>query len=156
MDRNQNPNLEILMLAVDQLGELADEMGFLGGCATGLLITDKAAPPIRVTKDVDAIVQVYSRGEYYRLAEKLRDKGFNEDTSDGAPLCRWAAEGVTLDVMPTNKKLWGSVIAGMSQLFRLHKVSNCPMEKRSNWSHRSISSLQSWKLFMDGVKATIC
>ncbi len=58
MARQQNPNLEILMLALDRLGELADEMVFVGGCATGLLITDAAAPPIRVTRDVDAIVQV--------------------------------------------------------------------------------------------------
>ncbi|TDY02868.1 hypothetical protein [Thiohalophilus thiocyanatoxydans] len=58
MAREKNPNLEILMLAVDKLGELAEEMVFLGGCATGLLITDPAAPPIRVTRDVDAIVQL--------------------------------------------------------------------------------------------------
>lgn len=56
----ENPNLEILMLAIEQLGELADDMVFLGGCATGLLITDSAAPPIRVTKDVDAIIHVKS------------------------------------------------------------------------------------------------
>ena len=56
MVRAQNPNLEILMLAVDQLGELAEEMVFLGGCATGLLLTDIASPPIRVTRDVVAIV----------------------------------------------------------------------------------------------------
>jgi hypothetical protein len=65
MTRVQNPNLEILALAVNQLGELADDMVFLGGCATGLLISDPAAPPIRVTRDVDAIVQVLSRAEYY-------------------------------------------------------------------------------------------
>lgn len=58
MTREQNPNIEILMFAVERLDELADEMVFLGGCATGLLITDDAAPPIRVTRDVDAIVQV--------------------------------------------------------------------------------------------------
>jgi len=44
MADNQNPNYEVLLLAVDQLGILADEMVFLGGCATGLLITDSAAP----------------------------------------------------------------------------------------------------------------
>ena len=103
----QNPNLEILMMAVDQLGDLSDKMVFLGGCATGLLITDNAAPPIRITKDVDAIVQVYSRGEYYRLSEKLKKKGFSEDTSDGAPLCRWIAKGVVLDVMPTDENILG-------------------------------------------------
>lgn len=68
MARTQNPNLDILTLAVDQLGTLTDDMVFLGGCATGLLITDPAAPPIRVTRDVDAIVQIYSQAEYYGLA----------------------------------------------------------------------------------------
>jgi hypothetical protein len=107
MKRERNPNIDILELAVDQLGELADEMVFLGGCATGLLITDKAAPPIRVTQDVDAIVQVVSRAEYYQFAEKLRDKGFSEDTSDGAPICRWVANKVILDVMPSDVDILG-------------------------------------------------
>lgn len=107
MTRVQNPNLEILMLAVEQLGELADEMVFVGGCATGLLITDQAAPPIRVTRDVDAIVQVVSRADYYQLSEKLRARGFSEDTTDDAPICRWAGKNVILDVMPTDTKILG-------------------------------------------------
>jgi len=74
----ENPNLEILMIAVNQLSELADEMVFIGGCATGLLITDTAAPPIRVTKDVDAIVQVASLSDYHQLSEKLRKKVFRK------------------------------------------------------------------------------
>jgi len=48
-------------------------MVFLGGCATGLLITDTAAPPIRVTRDVDAIVQREKRGQ--KKAEKRSKKG---------------------------------------------------------------------------------
>ena len=107
MARDQNPNLEILSLAVEQLGELADQMVFVGGCATGLLITDTAAPPIRVTRDVDAIVQVVSRADYYQLSEKLRARGFVEDTSDDAPLCRWVTENVILDVMPTDPRILG-------------------------------------------------
>jgi|GEM_PF-5272039 hypothetical protein len=35
MNRPRNPNLQILALAIDQLGDLADEMVLLGGCATG-------------------------------------------------------------------------------------------------------------------------
>jgi predicted nucleotidyltransferase len=107
MVKQQNPNIEILELAIVQLGELADEMVFVGGCATGLLITDPAAPPIRVTKDVDAIVQVASIVSYYQLSDKLRAKGFSEDMSDGAPICRWVAENVILDVMPTERKILG-------------------------------------------------
>jgi len=107
MVKQQNPNIEILEFAVAQLGKLADEMVFLGGCATGLLITDPAAPTIRVTKDVDAIVQVVSKADYYKLSDKLRAKGFSEDTSDDAPICRWVAENVVLDVMPTEPKILG-------------------------------------------------
>lgn len=107
MRRAQNPNIEILMLAVHKLEELADDMVFLGGCAAGLLITDSASPPVRVTKDVDAIVQVTSKHDYYQLSERLRAKGFSEDTRDDAPICRWVNDGVILDVMPTEPDVLG-------------------------------------------------
>lgn len=107
MARERNPNIDILELAIDQLGVLASEMVFLGGCATGLLITDPAAPPIRATKDVDAIVHVVSRAEYYRLSDRLREKGFKEDMSDDAPICRWVGNNVILDVMPTDVNILG-------------------------------------------------
>lgn len=105
--RIQNPNLEILTLAVDQLGDLVDELVFLGGCATGLLITDPAAPPIRVTRDVDAIVQVMSLSDYHNLELRLRVHGFAEDMSPEAPVCRWKGGDVILDIMPTDERILG-------------------------------------------------
>jgi len=107
MKRANNPNLLILETAVHRLGSLADEFVFLGGCATGLLLTDAAAPPIRQTVDVDVIVQVLSKAEYYALSERLRELGFREDTSDDAPICRWTSGSVILDVMPTDPTLLG-------------------------------------------------
>jgi len=107
MPSPRNPNLEILLLAANRLGPLVDEMVFLGGCVTGLLVTDSAAPPIRPTKDVDVISEVLSRSDYYRLADKLRELGFREDSSEEAPLCRWIIEGVLLDVMPTDASILG-------------------------------------------------
>jgi hypothetical protein len=71
MARDKNPNLRILELAVAHLGPLADEMVFLGGCATGLLLTDVAAPPIRFTQDVDVITEVASVGDYHRLSSRM-------------------------------------------------------------------------------------
>lgn len=107
MHRERNPNLQILERAVRHLGQLADEMVFLGGCATGLLLSDVAAPPIRVTQDVDVIVEVASIVDYHRLSGRLRQKGFREDQSPDAPICRWLAEDVVLDVMPTNPEILG-------------------------------------------------
>jgi predicted nucleotidyltransferase len=105
--RAQNPNIQILELAVDRLGELTNELVFLGGCATGLLLTDPAAPPIRATQDVDVITEVATLAEYHRLSARLRQKGFAEDQSPDAPICRWVAPGVVLDVMPTNEEILG-------------------------------------------------
>lgn len=94
-------------IAVARLGVLAEEMVFLGGCATGLLITDAVAPPIRATKDVDVIVAVASLIEYHRLSKRLRELGFSEDQSPDAPICRWQAGGILLDVMPTHPEILG-------------------------------------------------
>ena len=107
MRRAANPNLEIMEIAVARLGVLAEEMVFLGGCATGLLITDVVAPPIRATKDVDVIVEVASLIEYHRLAKRLRELGFSEDQSSDAPICRWRAVDIVLDVMPTRLEILG-------------------------------------------------
>jgi hypothetical protein len=52
---------------------------FLGGAATALLITDKATPDVRFTADVDVIVEIAKRKDYYHLADSLRSLGFSED-----------------------------------------------------------------------------
>jgi len=43
-------NLESLTLIAHRLEELCDDVTFAGGCITGLLITDKAAPDFIATK----------------------------------------------------------------------------------------------------------
>ena len=73
-----DPNIELFTGIAEALGELRDQMVFLGGCATALLITDPAAAPVRATQDVDAIVGVVSLADYHRLGEALRDKGFSQ------------------------------------------------------------------------------
>jgi hypothetical protein len=107
MPRPRNPNLVILELVVERLGPLVDELVFLGGCATGLLLTDAAAPPIRATRDVDVITGAASLSAYHRLSDRLRKRGFREDQSPEAPICRWTAPGVLLDVMPANPEILG-------------------------------------------------
>jgi hypothetical protein len=107
MRKERNPNLQLLERAVERLGPLTEELVFVGGCATGLLITDAAAPPVRPTQDVDVIVEVSTLSEYHRLSAALRRRGFKEDTSPDAPICRWVAQKVILDVMPTRREILG-------------------------------------------------
>lgn len=102
-----NPNLEMLRVAVENLGNLADEMVFVGGCVTGLLITDEGAAEVRPTDDVDSIIEVTSYGQYNTFAEKLKKIDFREDTREGAPTCRWVKGDTVLDVMPLDEKVLG-------------------------------------------------
>lgn len=90
-----------------RLGSLREKVVFVGGCATGLFITDPAMPEVRVTKDVDVIIDIATRMEYSRLEADLRSKGFRNDISEDAPLCRWVVDGIKVDVMPTKKDILG-------------------------------------------------
>ena len=79
-----NRNLELLADAAQLLKPILGELVFVGGCTTGLLITDKAAAEVRPTYDVDAIAEITSYVEYAKFSEKLRGLGFREDTREGA------------------------------------------------------------------------
>lgn len=100
-------NLESLTLIAHRLEELCNEVTFVGGCITGLLITDKAAPDVRFTVDVDCIINVVSKPGYHSLSEKLRQKGFKEMSFGNHPICRWDCDGILIDVMPTDKSVLG-------------------------------------------------
>lgn len=102
-----DPNLEQLIDAARRLRPLLDELVFVGGAVTGLLVTDEAASAPRVTFDVDAIVEIASYAEYAKFGDRLRSLGFSEDTRAGAPVCRWVIRGTTLDVMPLDEKVLG-------------------------------------------------
>ena len=102
-----NPNLKPLIDAARLLRPLLDELVFVGGCVTGLLISDEAASGVRPTFDVDVITEVTSYFEYAHLSERLRKLGFNEDSSEGAPMCRWISGETKLDVMSLDEKILG-------------------------------------------------
>jgi hypothetical protein len=102
-----DPNLDQLVAAAELLRPLLGELVFVGGCVTGLLITDGAAGAPRATFDVDAIAEITSYAAYADFGDRLRALGFGEDTSEDAPLCRWTHHRTILDVMPLDKKILG-------------------------------------------------
>jgi predicted nucleotidyltransferase len=103
----KNPNFDLLLSATKLLLPMLNELVFVGGCATGLLISDEALDGVRTTYDVDAIVEVASYAEYQSVADKLRGLGFHEDPREGAPICRWVQASVVLDVMPFDTEALG-------------------------------------------------
>ena len=77
--------LKPLIDAARLLRPVLDELVFVGGCVTGLLISDKAATGVRPTFDVDVITEATTYTEYAHLSERLRKLGFVEDTGEGVP-----------------------------------------------------------------------
>jgi hypothetical protein len=102
-----DPNRALFESVVSLLAPVLGELVFVGGCTTGIFVTDPAAGGIRPTKDVDAIVDVTSYAQYTALSDRLRTLGLVEDTSEGAPPCRWRKGSVIVDVMPTDASVLG-------------------------------------------------
>jgi predicted nucleotidyltransferase len=99
-------NLAMLMRVVDRLAPLLDRFVFLGGVVTELLITSAAAGSPRQTKDVDVVVNALNLGEYSEtLRERFLACGLVEDTSPGAPVCRWCLDDLIVDIMPTRGEI---------------------------------------------------
>ncbi len=103
----ENPNLGQFLAAVAALEPLLDQVVFVGGCATGLLLTDPAAAPVRPTLDVDVIVEAASYAGLVALEGELRRLGFDQPRTEGTPVCRWVRGTLLVDFMPTDPAILG-------------------------------------------------
>ncbi|GLI35004.1 hypothetical protein DAMNIGENAA_24370 [Desulforhabdus amnigena] len=131
-------SLEMVITVARRLGSLRDEVAFLGGATTSFLITDPAYPQVRPTLDVDVIVKIASRMEYYRLEERLRNLGFTQAMGKDEPVCRWLVEGVKIDVMPTEE----SILGFSNRWYSDPLIRTLPEMDRSCGWRRCRSSLQ--------------
>jgi len=100
-------NIDMLQTVANGLKELKKDMVFVGGAVAELYANDPAASDIRPTTDVDCVIELSSRTSHAKLEEDLRAKGFTNDTSKGAPICRYVYKGIKVDVMPTDSNLLG-------------------------------------------------
>ena len=106
-DFRDDPNLAILVPVAQALGDLCDSLVFVGGCATGLLLTAERAQAIRATQDVDVVVPVISLTEYHAMERAVESRGFRHDLSPEAPICRWVWNSFVLDLMPSAPGILG-------------------------------------------------
>jgi len=103
-------NVMMLQSVADGLGDLRDEMVFVGGATIPLYLpTDEEGIEYeaRATEDVDCAVEIASLQEYHSLEEDLRARGFYQAPTEEAPICRWVFHGITVDVMPTDESILG-------------------------------------------------
>jgi len=105
--RVDDPNLPQLRQIAGALGDLREQMVFVGGAVAGLLVTDPLADPVRATRDVDAVVNA-SRTSFYRIEEAVAQRGFSRDVTSEV-ICRWVHKdsGTLFDLMPVEPEVLG-------------------------------------------------
>jgi hypothetical protein len=97
------PNLGALRAVADRLDQLELSYAFVGGSVVSFLVDHPELSPARPTDDVDVILKVVTSERYSDVEERLRRVGFEHDTRENAPRCRWTLGGVTVDIMPTEE-----------------------------------------------------
>jgi predicted nucleotidyltransferase len=100
-------NIELLSGMAHAMGPLCEQVVFVGGCATGLLVSQPQVIDTRPTEDVDAIVQVASLVGYHALTAQLQARGFKQTMADNTPPFRWFWHGMQLDLVPVDEKVLG-------------------------------------------------
>ena len=102
-------NITLITEMAEALKPLLHKVVFVGGCVVELLVDDKASANIRITKDVDIVAEISTRGAYYSLLNELKTLGFkhNMPIDEPSPICRLIYKGMLLDVMPTDESVLG-------------------------------------------------
>lgn len=91
--------------------ELCQQMTFVGGCTTGLLLTDNfTKEQVRHTEDVDLIVHAIGYLGFYELQERLKQRGFTipmAEPGDDLPICAMQLGVLRVDFMPDDEEVLG-------------------------------------------------
>ncbi len=85
------------------LAELRHHAAFVGGAAIGVYLDSHAQVDIRVTDDVDCVIEAML-GPMHNVEKRLRSLGFSHDNSEDAPICRWRYRGIKVDIMPVGQE----------------------------------------------------
>lgn len=98
----------MLQKVAEALGEeLLDKVVFVGGCTTGLLITDEVTKEaVRYTDDVDLIIDVFGYADWNEFQDKLKENGFTVSMEDNV-ICRMRLGELKVDFMPSDEKILG-------------------------------------------------
>lgn len=86
---------------------LCQQMVFVGGCSTAVLITDPITlQEVRATDDVDLIVGLTGMPQWMQLQEALTKKGFTVSGEDDL-ICRMRLGALKVDFMPDDPDILG-------------------------------------------------
>ncbi|HMU65837.1 MAG TPA: nucleotidyl transferase AbiEii/AbiGii toxin family protein [Cellvibrionaceae bacterium] len=103
--------IEQIKAVAGYLGDLCAHVVFVGGATTALLVDSVASDGARQTEDIDFVIDISLPGDFQLFERKMRERGFEHDQSQGAPICRWIiphlGTRLIVDAMPMDEKILG-------------------------------------------------
>lgn len=103
-------HVDMILAVAQAIGEdMRRQVAFVGGCTTGLLLTDDyTREQVRHTEDVDLIVHVVGQMGWADLQATLRARGFKDIMADDqSPICAMALGELRVDFMPDDPAILG-------------------------------------------------
>jgi hypothetical protein len=97
---NKVINIGVVAEIAEALGEIKDDIVFVGGAVVSLYTDDPAADEIRPTKDIDMTLQIVNLHHWQLINEKLALLGFNPDPY-GQSICSYKYKDIPVDIMAT-------------------------------------------------------
>lgn len=97
---SQLSNKERVLKIAIALEELNTKVVFVGGSVIQFYAFDQGASNPMSTYDVDCVVDLTTYKEYHIFETEILAKNFFNDTSEGAPICRYLFDDETVDFMP--------------------------------------------------------
>lgn len=102
----RTPAVERVVAVARALASIPESFLFVGASVLGLLAEEEGSPTPRPTEDVDLVALVTDYVQLATLGERLRARGFTED-SESRVICRWRYQGWIVDVMPPDPDVLG-------------------------------------------------
>jgi predicted nucleotidyltransferase len=99
MLKNRTVNLRVVEKVALALGELNDDVIYVGGAVVSLYVTDKGAEQPRPTKDIDISVQISSYSQMDQFQTKLAAKKIYPAPAEKV-MYRYSYEDVLIDFIP--------------------------------------------------------
>lgn len=105
MLKNKTINMGVVKRVAIALGELNDEVVYVGGATVGIYADDPTAEDVRPTKDIDIMLQIATFAELTALQDNLALKGIFPDPEANIN-CRFKYGDLLIDVMSTREVGW--------------------------------------------------
>lgn len=104
-----HPALRRVAAVAVALGELCDQVVFIGGAIAPLLQTEPPFARARITSDVDGVMATTTYVQAQRFQEELTRRGFRQEPANARHAHRWIApNGIPFDLVPAGEHLGGS------------------------------------------------